>query len=48
MLEKRNYDHNKRFLPADKTGFINGQGKGENEIRVLPHGVERLRNDRAV
>ncbi len=29
MLEKRNYDHNKRFLPADKTGFINGQGKGE-------------------
>ena len=29
MLEKRNYDHNKRYLPADETGFINGQGKGE-------------------
>lgn len=29
MLEKRNYEHNKRFLPADESGFINGQGKGE-------------------
>ena len=29
MLEKRNYDHNKNYLPADENGFINGQGKGE-------------------
>ena len=29
MLEKRNYEHNKNYLPADENGFINGQGKGE-------------------
>ena len=29
MLEKRNYTHNKQFLPGDETGFINGQGAGE-------------------
>ena len=29
MLEKRNYEHNKNYLPADENGFSNGQGKGE-------------------